>query len=183
MTDREKFEAEKLEIEKIKIDTESYFKVNSVRYDFTKQKYTIIMQILVVAFGFMPFVLDKLNIVPILKAIAEQPWHYLFFVILFCGSALACMILTIITFYSVIKFLKRYECYLDCIVEIIDCNVRELKNENTEEEKEKYETRAKEVFEECEKIEGSLLKKLVSIFSLMASCVVCGIILNVYIPH
>ncbi|MFB1341711.1 hypothetical protein ACLGEB_03010 [Helicobacter pylori] len=64
--------------EKIKTEREFYFRVNSVRYDFTKQRYTIIMQILVVAFGFMPFVLDKLNIVPILKAIAEQPFNYLY---------------------------------------------------------------------------------------------------------
>ncbi len=182
MTDREKIE-EKIKTEEIKIEREFYFKVNSVRYDFTKQKYTAIMQILVVAFGFMPFVLDKLNIVPILKAIAEQPYHYLFFVILFCGSAFVCMILTIIALYSVIKFLKRYEHYLDCIADIIDCKVRELQNENTEEEKEGYETRAEEVFKECEKIDGNLLAKLVWIFSLMACCVVCGIILNIYIPH
>ncbi|WQT66591.1 hypothetical protein E5D99_06360 [Helicobacter pylori] len=180
MTDTDK---EKIKTEEIKTEKESYFKVNSVRYDFTKQRYTIIMQILVVAFGFMPFVLDKLNIVPILKAIAEQPCYYLFFVILFCGSALVCMILTIITFYSVIKFLKRYEHYLDCIADIIDCNVRALQNENAEEEKEGYETRAKEVLKECEKIDGNLLAKLVWIFSLMTCCVVCGIILNVYIPH
>ncbi|GAA6959964.1 hypothetical protein AOD77_0204590 [Helicobacter pylori] len=180
MTDTDK---EKIKTEKIKTEKESYFKVNSVRYDFTKQKYTAIMQILVVAFGFMPFVLDKLNIVPILKAIAEQPFHYLFFVILFCVSALVCMILTITTLYSVIKFLKRYEHYLDCIADIIDCNVKELQNENTEEEKESYEIRAKEVDKECEKIDGNLLTKLVWIFSLMACCVVCGIILNIYIPH
>ncbi len=123
MTDTDK---EKIKTEKIKTERESYFKVNSVRYDFTKQRYTAIMQILVVAFGFMPFVLDKLNIVPILKAIAERPFYYLFFVILFCGFALACMFLTIITLYSVIKFLNKYEHYLDCIAEIIDCNVKEL---------------------------------------------------------
>ncbi|WRE28842.1 hypothetical protein KVE92_06810 [Helicobacter pylori] len=180
MTDTDK---EKIKTEKIKTEKESYFKVNSVRYDFTKQRYTIIMQILVVAFGFMPFVLDKLNIVPILKAIAEQPCYYLFFVILFCGSALVCMILTIITLYSVIKFLKIYEHYLDYIAEIIDCNVRALQNENTEEEKERYETRAEEVCKKCEKIDGNLLTKLVWIFSLMAFCVVCGIILNIYIPY
>ncbi|MGT0063224.1 hypothetical protein [Helicobacter pylori] len=180
MTDADK---EKIKTEKIKTEKESYFKVNSVRYDFTKQRYTAIMQILVVAFGFMPFVLDKLNIVPILKAIAEQPCYYLFFVILFCGSALACMFLTIITLYSVIKFLNKYEHYLDCIAEIIDCNVRELQNENTEEEKERYGTRAEEMLKKCEKIDGNLLTKLVWIFSLMACCVVCGIILNIYIPH
>ncbi len=180
MTDTDK---EKIKTEKIKTERESYFKVNSVRYDFTKQRYTAIMQILVVAFGFMPFVLDKLNIVHILKAIAEQPFCYLFFVILFCISALACMILIIITLYSVIKFLNKYEHYLDYIAEIIDCNVRALQNENTKEEKEGYETRAKEVGKECEKIDGNLLAKLVWIFSLMACCVVCGIILNIYIPH
>ncbi|WP_441749117.1 hypothetical protein [Helicobacter pylori] len=180
MTDTDK---EKIKTEKIKTEKESYFKVNSVRYDFTKQRYIIIMQILVVAFGFMPFVLDKLNIVPILKAIAEQPFHYLIFVILFCVSALACMILTIITLHSVIKFLKEYEDYLDCIADIIDCNVKVLQNENTEEQKEGYETRAEEVLKKCEKIDGKLLTKLVWIFSLMACCVVCGIILNVYIPH
>ncbi len=180
MTDTDK---EKIKTEKIKTEKEFYFKVNSVRYDFTKQRYTAIMQILVVAFGFMPFVLDKLNIVPILKAIAEQPCYYLFFVILFCGSALACMILTIMTLYSVIKFLNKYEHYLDCIAEIIDCNVRELQNENTEEEKERYGTRAEEMLKKCEKIDGNLLTKLVWIFSLMACCVVCGIILNIYIPH
>ncbi len=124
--DKEKIKTEEIKTEKesyfteeIKTEKESYFKVNSVRYDFTKQKYTAIMQILVIAFGFMPFVLDKLNIVPILKAIAEQPFHYLFFVILFCISALACMILTIMTLYSVIKFLNKYEHYLDCIADII----------------------------------------------------------------
>ncbi|MFP6145017.1 hypothetical protein ACLGAL_05610 [Helicobacter pylori] len=182
MTDTDK---EKIKTEEIKTEREFYFRVNSVRYDFTKQRYTIIMQILVVAFGFMPFVLDKLNIVPILKAIAEQPFNYLylFFVILFCGPALACMILIINTLHSVIKFLKKYEDYLDCIADIIDCNVKVLQNENTEEEKEGYETRAKEVLKKCEKIDGKLLTKLVWIFSLMACCVVCGIILNVYIPH
>ncbi len=180
MTDTDK---EKIKTEEIKTEREFYFKVNSVRYDFTKQKYTAIMQILVVAFGFMPFVLDKLNIVPILKAIAEQPCHYLFFVILFCGSALVCMILTIMTFYSVINYLQEYEQYLDCIVDIIDCNVREFQNENTEEEKERCETKAEEVRKEYEEIDGSLLTKLVWIFSLMACCVICGIILNIYIPH
>ncbi|WP_257570946.1 hypothetical protein [Helicobacter pylori] len=40
MTDTDK---EKIKTEKIKTERESYFKVNSVRYDFTKQRYTAIM--------------------------------------------------------------------------------------------------------------------------------------------
>ncbi len=64
MTDTDK---EKIKTEKIKTERESYFKVNSVRYDFTKQRYTIIMQILVAALGLIPFAIDKLNILCILK--------------------------------------------------------------------------------------------------------------------
>ncbi|MFA4807475.1 hypothetical protein [Helicobacter pylori] len=172
--------------EKIKTEREFYFKINSVRYDFTKQRYTAIMQILVVAFGFMPFVLDKLNIVPILKAIAEQPCYYLLFVILFCGSALACMILTIFTLYSVIKYLQKYEQYLDYVVEVADCNVKALQNNQIEAdmvEQQRYEIKAEEVYKECEKIDENLLTELVLIFSLMVCCVIFGIILNVYIPH
>ncbi|MCQ2949467.1 hypothetical protein JT121_05880 [Helicobacter pylori] len=186
MTDRDKFEAEKLKTEKIKTEREFYFKVNSVRYDFTKQRYTIIMQILVVAFGFMPFVLDKLNIFSILKVIAEQPLHYLFFVILFCGSALFCMILTIITLYSVIKYLQKYEQYLDYVVEVVDCNAKALQNNQIEAdmgEQQRYEIKAEEVDKECKKMDENILTELVLIFSLMACCVVCGIILNIYIPH
>ncbi|WQS34180.1 hypothetical protein KVF10_06465 [Helicobacter pylori] len=62
MTDREKFEAEKIKTEK-----ESYFKINAMRYDFAKQRYIALMPILVAALGFIPFAIDKLNILCILK--------------------------------------------------------------------------------------------------------------------
>ncbi len=70
MTDTDK---EKIKTEKIKTEKESYFKVNSVRYDFTKQRYTAIMQILVVAFGLIAFAIDRLNIMPVLKTSAMTP--------------------------------------------------------------------------------------------------------------
>ncbi|MCQ2872199.1 hypothetical protein ACQJ5S_07570 [Helicobacter pylori] len=177
---------EKIKTEQIKTEREFYFKINSVRYDFTKQRYTAIMQILVVAFGFMPFVLDKLNIVSILKVAAEQSCFYLFFVILFCLSALAYMILTIFTLYSVIKYLQKYEQYLDYVVEVADCNVKALQNNQIEAdmgEQQRYEIKAEEVYKECEKIDENLLTELVLIFSLMVCCVIFGIILNIYIPH
>ncbi|WQS13154.1 hypothetical protein KVC03_01025 [Helicobacter pylori] len=67
MTDREKFEAEKLKTEKIKIEREFYFKINTMRYDFAKQRYIAVVSILVAALGFIAFAIDKLNILHILK--------------------------------------------------------------------------------------------------------------------
>ncbi|WP_187859744.1 DMT family transporter [Helicobacter pylori] len=67
MTDREKFEAEKIKTEKIKTEREFYFKINAMRYDFAKQRYIALMPILVAAFGFIAFAIDKLNILHILK--------------------------------------------------------------------------------------------------------------------
>ncbi|WQW53586.1 hypothetical protein KVJ79_06515 [Helicobacter pylori] len=175
---------EKVKTEQIKTEREFYFKINSVRYDFTKQRYTTLIQVLVVALGFMPFVLDKLNVVSILKA--EQSYHCPFFVILFlfCGSTLVCMFLTIHTLYLVIKYLQKYEQYLDYVVEGVDCNVRALQNSvdtNIDKQQEQYNIKAEEEYKECREIDENLLTKLVWIFSLMVCCVIFGIILNVYI--
>ncbi len=73
MTDREKFEAEKLKIEKIKTEREFYFKINTMRYDFAKQRYIAVVPILVAALGFIAFAIDKLNILPVLKTSAMTP--------------------------------------------------------------------------------------------------------------
>ncbi len=73
MTDREKFEAEKLKIEKIKTEREFYFKINTMRYDFAKQRYIAVVPILVAALGFIAFAIDKLNILPVLKTSAMIP--------------------------------------------------------------------------------------------------------------
>ncbi|WP_187848065.1 hypothetical protein [Helicobacter pylori] len=67
MTDREKFEAEKIKTEK-----ESYFKINAMRYDFAKQRYIALMPILVAALGLIPFAIDKLNVVCILKTLSSE---------------------------------------------------------------------------------------------------------------
>ncbi len=53
--------------EKIKTEREFYFKINAMRYDFAKQRYIALMPILVAAFGFIAFAIDKLNILHILK--------------------------------------------------------------------------------------------------------------------
>ncbi len=80
----------------------------------------------------------------------------------------------------------KYEQYLDYVVEVADCNVKALQNNQIEAdmvEQQRYEIKAEEVYKECEKIDENLLAELVLIFSLMVCCVIFGIILNVYIPH
>ncbi|WQT01890.1 hypothetical protein E5D97_00860 [Helicobacter pylori] len=67
MTDREKIEVEKLKTEKIKTEGEFYFKIDAMRYDFAKQRYIAVMSILVAALGLIPFAIDRLNILCILK--------------------------------------------------------------------------------------------------------------------
>ncbi|WQS94758.1 CD20-like domain-containing protein [Helicobacter pylori] len=64
MTDTDK---EKIKTEEIKTEKESHFKINAMRYDFAKQRYIALMQILVVSFGLIAFAIDRLNILCILK--------------------------------------------------------------------------------------------------------------------
>ncbi|WP_237003303.1 hypothetical protein [Helicobacter pylori] len=59
--------------EKIKTEKESYFKINTMRYDFAKQRYIAVVPILVAALGFIAFAIDKLNILPVLKTSAMIP--------------------------------------------------------------------------------------------------------------
>ncbi|WQS05061.1 hypothetical protein KVD72_00845 [Helicobacter pylori] len=74
MTAREKFEAEKkIKTEEIKTEREFYFKINTMRYDFAKQRYIAVVPILVAALGFIAFAIDKLNILPVLKTSAMTP--------------------------------------------------------------------------------------------------------------
>ncbi len=70
MTDTDK---EKIKTEKIKTERESYFKVNTMHYDFAKQRYIALMPILVAAFGLIAFAIDRLNIMPVLKTSAMTP--------------------------------------------------------------------------------------------------------------
>ncbi|WP_033589722.1 hypothetical protein [Helicobacter pylori] len=65
---------EKIKTEQIKTEREFYFKINSVRYDFTKQRCTTLIQVLVVAFGFTPFVIDKMNIMPNCENFCNEPY-------------------------------------------------------------------------------------------------------------
>ncbi|WQS28910.1 hypothetical protein KVE05_00945 [Helicobacter pylori] len=44
-----------------------------MRYDFAKQRYIVLMPILVAALGLIPFAIDKLNILPVLKTSAMTP--------------------------------------------------------------------------------------------------------------
>ncbi|WQS00484.1 hypothetical protein KVE62_06205 [Helicobacter pylori] len=146
MTDREKFEAEKLKTEKIKTEREFYFKINTMRYDFAKQRYIALMPILVAALGLIPFAIDRLNILPILKTFivflkhdfyypslgellvgAIIPFFFLFYVVFVC--------LALHTTYSCLLDLEKY---LERQAETKDCEIRKLQS-NTDKEREEIE--------------------------------------------
>ncbi len=188
MTDREKIE------EKIKICKETYFKLNDTRYEFTKQRYTAIMQILVAAFGFMPFVLDKLEVVSAFKIalalfinnsscefsmIRMVAFIFIIFILLY-------VYLIIYTIHSVIEYLQDYELFLDKLSEMTNCDMRLLNGnfdgENVEQEKKLLDfqsqcrNEASNVRIRCESMNNSIPKKVTWIFVLMACCFLCGII-------
>ncbi|PUD86796.1 hypothetical protein C2R46_04490 [Helicobacter pylori] len=128
MADEEKIK------EKIKICKETYFKLNDTRYEFTKQRYTAIMQILVIAFGFMPFVLDKLEVVSAFRIVLDffinnSSYEFNVFRVtasIFIVFILAYVCLIIYAIHSVIKYLQDYELFFDKLSEMNNCDMQLL---------------------------------------------------------
>ncbi len=188
MTDEEKIK------EKIKICKETYFKLNDTRYEFTKQRYTAIMQILVIAFGFMPFVLDKLEVVSAFRIVLDffinnSSYEFNVFrvtVSIFIVFILVYIYFIIYTIHSVIKYLQDYELFFDKLSEMSNRDMQLLNGnfdgENAEQEKKLLELQsqcrneASSVRIRYESRNDNIPKKVTLIFVLMACCFLCGII-------
>ncbi|WRC03103.1 hypothetical protein KVC56_06325 [Helicobacter pylori] len=188
--------------EKIKICKETYFKLNDTRYEFTKQRYTAIMQILVIAFGFMPFVLDKLEVVSAFRIVLDffinnSSYEFNVFRVtasIFIVFILAYVCLIIYAIHSVIKYLQDYELFFDKLSEMNNCDMQLLNGnfdgENAEQEKQErkllesqsqYRNEACSVRTRCESRNNSIPKIVTLIFVLMACCFLCGIIFRTLI--
>ncbi len=190
MTDADK---EKIKTEEIKTEKESYFKVNAMRYDFAKQRYIALMQILVAALGLIPFAIDRLNIVPVLKTFImflKYDFYYSSLGELLVGAIIAFSFLLYVAF-AFLALLTTYSCllnlekYFECQAETKDCEIRKLQS-NTDREREDIETKR----QECENNEKKARENyeegkgklsyclLVTMISVMV-CVLCSVIYKI----
>ncbi|WQS08195.1 hypothetical protein KVE43_00865 [Helicobacter pylori] len=198
MTDREKFEAEKLKTEKIKIEREFYFKINTMRYDFAKQRYIALMPILVAAFGFIAFAIDKLNILHILKTSMNPYFGGLVAMIVVFGfvcvelvavvmiASLFCLyaVFTCLALHTTYSCLLDLEKYLERQAETKDCDIRLLESNTDKERKEREKTRQecenneKKARENYEEEKGKLSYCLLMVMISVILCVVFSVIDN-----
>ncbi|WQW55036.1 hypothetical protein KVM78_06710 [Helicobacter pylori] len=122
----------KLKQNKLKQKENFILKINSVRYDFTKQRCTTLIQVLVVAFGFTPFAIDKMNIMPIVKTFVTNPidclrlvpWNYevSVFMVSFCLVIYAFSV--ICALFSAYNCLIMHEVYFDNQAKTIEYDIR-----------------------------------------------------------
>lgn len=173
---------EKIKTEQIKTEREFYFKIKAMRYDFTKQRCTTLIQVLVVAFGFTPFVIDKMNIMPILKTFVTNPfgclrlvpWNYevLVFMVSFC--LVIYVVSVICTLFSAYNCLIMHEVYFDNQAKTIEYDIRILQSntdaerESIKKEKQEHEIQTKRPCKNYEKaVRGPLISLVWVILSAM----------------
>ncbi|WQX96704.1 hypothetical protein KVM89_06170 [Helicobacter pylori] len=151
--------------EKIKTEREFYFKIKAMRYDFAKQRYIALMPILVVALGLIPFAIDRLNIVPILKTfiILKYDFYYLswgellveaIITSFFCLYVVSVFLALCITYSCLLYFEK----YLERQSETKDCDIRLLQS-NTDREREDIEKKKQECENNEKKRVNTMRKK------------------------
>ncbi|XNZ29006.1 hypothetical protein ACKRAR_07470 [Helicobacter pylori] len=149
--------------EKIKTEREFYFKIKAMRYDFAKQRYIALMPILVVVLGLIPFAIDRLNIVPILKTFIMF-LKYGFYYLSLGELLVEAIIASFFCLYVVFVFLAlciTYSClldlekYLERQAETKDCDIRLLQS-NTDREREDIEKKK----QECENNEKKRVKTM-----------------------
>ncbi|WQR68834.1 hypothetical protein KVD13_06100 [Helicobacter pylori] len=166
---------EKIKTEQIKTEREFYFKINSVRYDFTKQRCTTLIQVLVVAFGFTPFAIDKMDIMPILKTFVTNssdclrlvPWNYevSVFMVSFCLVIYAFSVICALM--SAYNCLIMHEVYFDNQAKTIEYDIRILQSdtdaerEGIKKEKQEHEIQTKRPRKNYEKAVRGPLASLV----------------------
>lgn len=175
---------EKIKTEQIKTEREFYFKINSVRYDFTKQRCTTLIQVLVVAFGFTPFAIDKMDIMPILKTFVTNssdclrlvPWNYevSVFMVSFCLVIYAFSVICALM--SAYNCLIMHEVYFDNQAKTIEYDIRILQSdtdaerEGIKKEKQEHEIQTKRP---CKNYEKAVRGPLASLACIIASAILC----------
>ncbi|WRG18462.1 hypothetical protein FOG22_00585 [Helicobacter pylori] len=190
MTDADK---EKIKTEKIKTEREFYFKINTMRYDFAKQRYIALMPILMVVFGLIPFAIDKLNIVLILKTFIvflKYDFYYSSLGELLVGAIIASFFLLYVVFaffalHATYGCLLDLEKYLECQAETKDCDIKMLQSntdrerEDIEKKKRECENNEKKVFEDYEEGKGKLSYCLLMVMISVMLCIVFSVIYNI----
>ncbi|WP_158652761.1 hypothetical protein [Helicobacter acinonychis] len=99
------------------------------RYDFTKQKCTTLIQVLVVVLGFMPFAVYKLNMVPILQPIdcfRLVPWDHIISVCAVIISLICYTVLVIYALGSIYNCLMMHEAYFDNQAKTIEYDIKNI---------------------------------------------------------
>ncbi|MGL2576665.1 hypothetical protein KVJ73_06075 [Helicobacter pylori] len=183
---------EKIKTEQIKTEREFYFKINSVRYDFTKQRCTTLIQVLVVVFGFTPFVIDKMNIMPILKTFVTNPidcfrlvpWNYEVSVFMVSFCLVIYVFSVICALFSAYYCLIIHEVYFDNQAKTIEYDIRILQSntdrerEGIKKEKQEHEIQTKRPRKNYEKAVRGPLASLVYIIISAMLCVECSMFYN-----
>lgn len=179
---------EKIKTEQIKTEREFYFKINSVRYDFTKQRCTTLIQVLVVAFGFTPFAIDKMNIMPIVKTFVTNPidclrlvpWNYEVSVFMVSFCLVVYVFSVICALFSAYNCLIMHEVYFDNQAKTIEYDIRILQSdtdaerEGIKKEKQEHEIQTKRPCKNYEKAVRGPLASLVWVILSAILCVECS---------